>query len=84
MSRLWVGSVLSPERIIYLLVGGLDYEYCLKNMEEAHTLILRPIARRKFSIRISVFLTSDEYTSDPTMGQNGTCSAAARLTTMIV
>lgn len=33
----------------------------------------RPIARRKFSIRISVFFTSEEYTSDPTMGQKGTC-----------
>ena len=33
------------------------------------------MARRKFSIRISVFFTSDEYTSDPTIGQNGTCGA---------
>ena len=36
------------------------------------SLILRPIARRKFSISTSVFLISDEYTSLPTMGQNGT------------
>lgn len=32
------------------------------------------MALRKFSIRISVFLTSDEYTSDPTIGQKGTCN----------
>lgn len=31
------------------------------------------MARRKFSIKISVFFTSEEYTSDPTMGQNGIC-----------
>ena len=31
-----------------------------------------PMARRKFSIKISVFFTSDEYTSEPTIGQNGT------------
>ncbi len=36
-------------------------------------LMRRPMARRKFSIRISVFFTSDENTSEPTMGQNGTC-----------
>jgi hypothetical protein len=30
------------------------------------------MALRKFSIKISVFLTSDEYTSDPTIGQKGT------------
>ena len=36
------------------------------------SLIRNPIARRKFSIRISVFFTSEEYTSDPTIGQNGT------------
>ena len=35
-------------------------------------LILRPIARLKFSIKTSVFLISDEYTSDPTIGQKGT------------
>lgn len=34
----------------------------------------RPMALRKCSIKISVFFTSDEYTSDPTIGQNGTCS----------
>lgn len=33
-----------------------------------------PIERRKFSISISVFLTSDENTSDPTIGQNGILS----------
>lgn len=33
-----------------------------------------PMALRKCSMRTSVFLTSDEYTSDPTIGQNGTCS----------
>lgn len=31
-----------------------------------------PIALLKFSISTSVFLISDEYTSLPTMGQNGT------------
>ena len=31
-----------------------------------------PIALRKFSIKISVFFTSEEYTSEPTIGQNGT------------
>lgn len=36
------------------------------------SLILNPMALRKFSIKISVFLTSDENTSDPTIGQNGT------------
>jgi hypothetical protein len=35
-------------------------------------LIRSPIARRKFSISTSVFFTSAEYTSDPTIGQNGT------------
>lgn len=35
-------------------------------------LILRPIALLKFYIRTSVFLTSDEKTSDPTIGQKGT------------
>jgi hypothetical protein len=30
------------------------------------------MARRKFSISTSVFFTSDEYTSEPTIGQNGT------------
>ena len=30
------------------------------------------MALRKFSIKTSVFLISDEYTSLPTMGQNGT------------
>lgn len=33
-----------------------------------------PMARRKFSISTSVFFTSDEYTSEPTMGQKGTCT----------
>jgi len=32
----------------------------------------RPMARRKCSISISVFFTSELKTSDPTMGQNGT------------
>eukprot|EP00900_Chrysochromulina_parva_P022550 jgi/Chrpa1/4929/Chrysochromulina_OHIO_Genome00015640-RA len=32
----------------------------------------RPIERRKFSISTSVFFTSDEKTSEPTMGQKGT------------
>lgn len=31
-----------------------------------------PIARLKFSINTSVFLTSELNTSDPTMGQKGT------------
>jgi len=31
-----------------------------------------PIARRKFSISASVFFTSAEYISLPTIGQNGT------------
>lgn len=30
------------------------------------------MARRKFSISTSVFLTSDENTSEPTIGQKGT------------
>lgn len=30
------------------------------------------MARRKCSISTSVFFTSEEYTSDPTMGQKGT------------
>ena len=42
----------------------------------AHALMRKPMARRKFSIRISVFFTSDEKTSEPTMGQNGTCAKA--------
>lgn len=36
------------------------------------------MARRKFSISTSVFLTSEEKTSEPTMGQKGTCSSAAQ------
>ena len=36
------------------------------------SFILKPIARRKFSIKISVFFTSDEYTSEPTIKQKGT------------
>ncbi len=36
------------------------------------SLIRRPIALLKFSIRISTFFTSDEYTSEPTIGTNGT------------
>lgn len=36
------------------------------------SLILSPIDLLKFSIRTSVFLTSEENTSDPTMGQKGT------------
>ena len=36
------------------------------------SLIRNPMARRKFSIRISVFFTSELYTSEPTIGQNGT------------
>ena len=35
-------------------------------------LILSPIDRRKFYINTSVFFTSEENTSDPTIGQNGT------------
>ena len=31
-----------------------------------------PIALRKLDMRISVFLTSLEYTSEPTIGQKGT------------
>lgn len=34
--------------------------------------IFIPIDRRKFSIRTSVFLTSEENTSDATIGQKGT------------
>lgn len=30
-----------------------------------------PTTRLKFSIKTSVFLTCDEYSSDPTIGQNG-------------
>ena len=30
------------------------------------------MARRKCSMSTAVFLTSDEYTSEPTMGQKGT------------
>lgn len=33
-----------------------------------------PMALRKCSMRTSVFFTSDEYTSEPTIGQKGTCS----------
>lgn len=36
------------------------------------SLIRSPMARRKFSIRTSVFLISVEYTSLPTIGQKGT------------
>jgi hypothetical protein len=36
------------------------------------SLILNPIALLKFSYKTSVFLTSDEYTSEATIGQNGT------------
>ncbi|MPC23699.1 hypothetical protein E2C01_016759 [Portunus trituberculatus] len=43
------------------------------------SLIRRPIARRKFSIRTSVFFTSELYTSDPTIGQKGTCQQDAVL-----
>lgn len=35
-------------------------------------LIFKPIDRRKFSINTYVFFTSDEKTSDATIGQNGT------------
>lgn len=35
-------------------------------------LIFRPIDLLKFSINTSVFLTSEEKTYEPTMGQNGT------------
>ncbi len=31
-----------------------------------------PMARLKCSMRTAVFLTSEEYTSEPTMGQKGT------------
>lgn len=34
--------------------------------------IFRPIDLRKFYIKTSVFLTSDEKTSEPTIGQKGT------------
>lgn len=34
--------------------------------------IFKPIERLKFYIKTSVFLTSDENTSEPTIGQNGT------------
>ena len=37
-----------------------------------------PMARLKFSISTSVFFTSDEYTSEPTMGQKGTCAGWRR------
>ena len=36
------------------------------------SFIHNPMALLKFSYKISVFLTSDEYTSLPTIGQNGT------------
>ncbi|WAR25693.1 CC146-like protein [Mya arenaria] len=36
------------------------------------SFIRRPMARLKFSMSTSVFLISEEYTSLPTMGQNGT------------
>lgn len=36
------------------------------------SFIHKPIALLKFSYKISVFLTSDEYTSDATIGQKGT------------
>lgn len=42
------------------------------------------IDRRKFSIRTSVFFTSDEYTSDPTIGQNGTCINQETITLHII
>jgi hypothetical protein len=42
-------------------------------------LILRPIARRKFSMRTSVFLISVEKTSLPTMGQKGTCAMTEKV-----
>ena len=37
------------------------------------SLILIPIALQKFSISTSVFFTSLENTSEPIIGQNGTC-----------
>ena len=40
--------------------------------EKRVTKMHMPMARRKFSIRTSVFFISDEYTSLPTIGQNGT------------
>ena len=36
------------------------------------SLMRRPMARRKFSMRISTFFTSVEYTSEPTIGTKGT------------
>ena len=36
------------------------------------SLIFKPMDRLKFSIRTSVFLTYEENTSEPTMGQKGT------------
>lgn len=36
------------------------------------SFILSPIDLRKFSIKTSVFLTSEENTYDPTIGQKGT------------
>jgi len=46
----------------------------------------RPIARRKFSISTSVFFTSVEKTSEPTIGQKGTFgpSSCARASAMAV
>ena len=43
------------------------------------SLMRRPIARRKFSISTSVFFTSDEKTSEPTIGQKGTFGAPASI-----
>ena len=53
------------------------------------SLIRSPIARRKFSISTSVFFTSDEKTSEPTIGQNGTfgpssCASASAIAVLPV
>lgn len=58
--------------------GPLQRHAGARRPNEGHARSRSPIARRKFSISTSVFFTSDEYTSLPTMGQKGTCMAPGR------
>lgn len=48
--------------------------HCEKACHTIHDRAAAPMARLKCSISTSVFFTSEEYTSDPTIGQKGTCA----------
>jgi len=71
----WAATLLSTRNQI-MLRRGLTSSGVSSITSPSYTslfsLMRRPIARRKFSMRISTFFTSVEYTSEPTMGTKGT------------